>query len=122
MRLSTHFRSQEFDCHDGTPVPEYAYDDLRDLCRRYLEPLRSRFGAVTIVSGYRTPSHNRAVSGAPLSMHVYARARPGAAADITCRRGQPADWYRYLDARGAPGLGQYDEHVHVDTRRGHARW
>src|SRR4051794_26311569 len=96
-RPSTHFRWSEFRCHDGTPAPGFAHDDLRRLCRRYLEPLRRRYGPVWIISGYRTPEHNERVGGAPQSYHVYREARPGTAADVTAARGSPADWFALLD-------------------------
>lgn len=121
-RLSPHFSTEEFDCHDGTPVPGHAYADLQALCRRFLEPLRSAYGPVTIISGYRTRKQNAAVGGAPQSFHMYRAARPGAAADLRCRRGTPADWYRELDRLGVPGLGKYSSHVHADNRSGRARW
>jgi len=95
---------------------------LSRLCEDYLEPLRRRYGPVTIVSGYRTVSYNARVGGAPQSYHVYRASRQGVAADIYCANGRPADWYRALDARGAGGLGRYDGHVHVDNRPYRARW
>lgn len=121
-RLSAHFHSREFDCKDGTPVPAHAHDDLIDLCVRYLEPLRARFGPVTIVSGYRHPAYNRRVGGAPNSFHIYLRDRRGAAADISCRDGEPSSWHAWLLAAGPGGLGKYSTHVHVDNRHGRARW
>src|SRR4051812_27068133 len=122
MRLSAHFDSSEFRCHDGTPCPEHAYGDLIRLCRRYLEPLRGEFGPVIIVSGYRTRAHNAAVGGVRGSFHVYRRDRPGATADVRAARGRPAEWYAYLDELAVPGLGRYADHVHADNRQGHARW
>lgn len=122
MYLTRHFDSREFDCHSGAAVPTYAMDDLRMLCRVYLEPLREAWGPVTVVSGYRTRRYNMAVGGAPASMHVYLRSRPGAAADVTCARGDPEKWYRTLAALGPGGLGRYPGHVHVDSRHGYARW
>lgn len=122
MKLGRHFDSAEFSCHDGTPAPRDSYDQLRDLCRRYLEPLRREFGAVTILSGYRTASYNREVGGAPHSYHVYDRHDVGVAADIAAAHGHPRDWYEALDAMEPGGLGYYAGHVHVDNRSGHARW
>jgi len=121
-RLSAHFDSSEFDCHDGTRVPGFALGRVRRLCRSYLEPLRAEFGPVRVISGFRTPEHNRSVGGAPHSYHVYAAERPGAAADVSAARGTSRQWYDFLDRRGPGGLGFYDGHVHVDTRNGHARW
>jgi uncharacterized protein YcbK (DUF882 family) len=122
MRLTPHFTLEEFACHDGTPAPSHARDDLVELCRNYLEPLRARFGPVTVRSGYRTAEYNRRVGGAPASFHVYRRERKGAAADVTAATGDAADWYRALARLDPPGLGSYPDHVHVDTRAWHARW
>src|SRR3954453_10332336 len=121
-RPSTHFRWSEFRCHDGTSAPGHSHPDLRQLCVRYLEPLRRRYGVVWIISGYRTPEHNERVGGAPSSYHVYRMERVGVAADIAASRGTPAQWFALLDALDAPGLGKYPGHVHVDNRDGHARW
>jgi uncharacterized protein YcbK (DUF882 family) len=122
VRLSPHFRSEEFDSHDGARMPLRYRWKLRRLCRRYLEPLRSRFGPVTVTSGYRSLSHNARVGGAPRSFHTFVAGRAGAAADVVCARGRPGEWHAYLDSIGAPGLGLYPSFVHVDTRRGRARW
>jgi|tagenome__1003787_1003787.scaffolds.fasta_scaffold20300870_2 uncharacterized protein YcbK (DUF882 family) len=122
QRLTAHFNSAEFDCHDGTPTPAHAYDDLRRLCRDFLEPLRHRFGPVIIVSGYRHAAYNRQVGGAPDSFHIYRESRAGAAADVQARNGGPAQWTSYLNALHANGLHGYSDHVHVDNRAGSARW
>jgi uncharacterized protein YcbK (DUF882 family) len=122
FRVSPHFRLREFYCRDGTPVPGFAVDDVTHLARSLLEPLRARYGAVRIISGYRPARYNARVGGAPASMHIYRRARPGAAADLVAEHGDPRSWYALLDELGAGGLGLYPQHVHVDTRRGHARW
>jgi len=121
MRLSPHFDSREF-AQGGTAAPSGYLLWARKLCVTYLEPLRAEFGPVTVISGFRTVSHNAQVGGAPASMHLRRAGRRGAAADITCARGTPAEWYRFLDARGVPGLGAYSTHVHADNRAGRARW
>lgn len=122
MRLSAHFDTTEFRCRDGTPAPPHSHDDLRNLCRTFLEPLRARYGPVRVISGYRTPSWNRRVSGAPRSFHLYERDRAGAAADIVASSGTPRQWYAALERLNPGGLGLYSGHVHVDNRRGRARW
>jgi uncharacterized protein YcbK (DUF882 family) len=121
-RPSPHFTWREFACHDGTPVPLHAHSDVGRLCRSYLEPLRSRYGPVTIISGYRHRSYNAQVGGAPASMHIYRIDRRGAAADIKCARGSPREWFAFLDRMHPGGLGYYPSHVHVDNRVGRARW
>jgi uncharacterized protein YcbK (DUF882 family) len=89
----------------------------------YLEPLRARYGPVTIISGYRTRRYNESVNGAPQSFHIYLLSRYGVAADIWCREGSARAWYRFLDGLKPGGLGAYTGHVHVDNRTGApARW
>jgi hypothetical protein len=130
--ISANFDREEFDCHDGTPVPpEYAQDPTRlpllvDQC---LQPLRDRLQRrIRIVSGYRSPAHNTAVGGASASQHMEMRA-----ADIEVEGMAPSDVHAViLDmvATGSiylGGLGLYTGWVHVDVRArpddGHlARW
>jgi zinc D-Ala-D-Ala carboxypeptidase len=42
---------------------------LRELAQDLLEPVRSRFGAIRITSGYRSPALNAAIGGSPTSVH-----------------------------------------------------
>jgi uncharacterized protein YcbK (DUF882 family) len=120
--LSPHFIVQEFACHDGTPVPDGTFEMLSELCVKYLEPVRAKWGVTLVLSGYRHRQYNRQVGGAPGSFHVYRASRRGVAADIRAWAGGPTDWARTLERLHAPGLGVYADHVHVDTRPGHARW
>lgn len=103
-RLSRHFWRDEFDCRDGTEA-----SPSRELIKR-LEKLRSICGGkpLVIVSGYRTPSHNKSVGGAAHSQHLY-----NAAADI------PKGYATVAQARraGFTGIGvRADWVVHVDVR------
>ncbi len=50
---------------------------LHILVAKVLQPLRDKFGPVTINSGYRSPAVNTAVGGSPYSDHCL-----GMAADI----------------------------------------
>lgn len=122
MQLSPHFHSREFRSHDGAPTPAGYLRELRFLCVCFLEPLRVEFGPVTIHSGHRSRSHNDHVGGADRSRHLDLPGRAGAAADLSCRRGTPREWYRFLDEDDIGGLGLYETHVHADTRRERARW
>ena len=129
QRLSKHFIVEEFDCHDGTRVQPRDYNGLKFLCRTYLEPLRAKYGSVTILSGFRTRSHNRKVRGASNSFHVYtAHDGNDQAADIRCRGGSPRKWHATLAAirrnkrGGKGGLGLYSTFVHVDLRDYPANW
>ena len=83
-RLSEHFTLREFTdsgtarLHniDNTPQPIHI-ERLRALCQQSLEPLRRRFGAIRVTSGYRSQRLNALVGGAPTSQHTM-----GEAADI----------------------------------------
>jgi uncharacterized protein YcbK (DUF882 family) len=122
VKLTEHFDSAEFTSHDGqVPSPSYLAS-ARELCRDYLEPLRREFGACKVISGYRSVEQNRAVGGAPASMHLSRRGRAGAAADVSFARGTPRDWYVAAEKLLPGGLGRYDSHLHIDNRRGYARW
>lgn len=59
--------------------PAACQERLHLLCVNVLEPLRRRFGAIRVTSGYRSPAVNRAVGGAPTSQHCL-----GEAADLYC--------------------------------------
>lgn len=122
MKLSEHFDSAEFLSKDGEGMALGYLSELRQLCRVYLEPLRREFGVVTVHSGHRSARQNRRVGGAPQSRHLDLPGRAGAAADVSAARGRPADWYEFLDRLAPGGLGLYPTHVHVDNRRGRARW
>lgn len=88
---------------------------LRANARRlatHLEELRRIIGhqAVPIISGYRSPRHNRAVGGAPHSQHLRA-----AAADIPYGLATVEQAMR----AGFTGIGERDGWaVHVDVRPG----
>lgn len=60
-------------------VPSFmVVDNLRELCKRILDPLRLLYGApVTVTSGYRSRALNAAVGGVRNSQHL-----TGMAADI----------------------------------------
>ena len=66
--------------------------NLQHLCDMVLQPLRDRFGAITISSGLRTSALNKAVGGAKNSQHM-----TGEAADIrlpSVAKGR--EYYEYL--------------------------
>ena len=82
----------------------------------FAQELRKAFGPTVVGSGYRDPSHNASVGGAPDSLHLYFNAL-----DLTPATGTPEDWGLFLMARGLArfgGCGVYSNanFVHVDTR------
>ena len=112
--MSKHFKQAEFACkHCG----EIKYDPHLVAL---LELVRLKFKAPVIVtSGYRCPTHNKNVGGAPKSKHV-----EGIAADIKVKGVAPSEVFDYLDSTypDCYGLGLYSGWVHVDTRSQKARW
>jgi uncharacterized protein YcbK (DUF882 family) len=119
LRLTRNFTRPEFDCREGPPVPDYMHDDLERLCQKFLEPMRSRFGAAHVNSGHRWRFYNVKIGGAVGSYHEYEIRQKYPAADLTFARGTPAEWAAYArelaDRHGIGGVGQYSSFVHVDT-------
>ena len=54
----------------GEASREEVIENLRELCRCVLEPLRRCVGRVIVVGGYRCEAVNRAVMGAEHSQHL----------------------------------------------------
>lgn len=120
---SRHFTYSEFDCRDGTKMPDAAKPSLRHLCQEYLEPLRAHArrrtagATVHINSGYRTPAYNARVGGVSNSIHIYSAHPAAVAADITVSGMSPAQVADFLDGLGPGGLGRYSTFTHVDNRQ-----
>ena len=121
-RPGKYFSWSEFDVDHRRPLPPTRRPAYRHLCRHYLDPLREEFGPVTVTSSLRSPGYNARVGGAPRSQHLTTAPEVIAAADVWCRRGLPAQWFKFLDDLRVGGLGLYQDHVHVDTRLQRARW
>lgn len=82
--LSEHFSLEEM-TRSGVSIrmridnnpDEGQVENMRQLCRNVLEPVRRRFGVTRITSGFRSQALNAAVGGAPDSQHLR-----GEAADL----------------------------------------
>jgi hypothetical protein len=123
-QLSANFGLGEFASHDGAPTPQEVQANLRELAAQ-LEVLKAELGGatVTIMSGYRSPAHNREVGGATNSEHMQGRAADIKVAGFTPR--QVADTIERLIREGRMkqgGLGRYASFTHYDTRGTAARW
>lgn len=99
-----HFCAREIACKgDGSLLVVPAAMDA-------LEAMRRAWGApLIIISGYRSPDHNRKVGGAPKSKHM-----EGIAFDISCRPSRQDDLIACARAAGFIGIGRYDQWIHVD--------
>lgn len=111
--LSKYFDRHEFACSCGC-----GFDTVDHELIILLEAIREQFDRpITINSGCRCPDHNAAVGGSENSQHLYGRA-----ADIVVKDTPAvivAEAAKMLDA---PGLGEYENFTHVDSRVGFARW
>jgi hypothetical protein len=67
-QLSEHFTDTELRV---AGQPERVVNNAKFLCLQILEPLREKFGALAIDSGYRDPAHNESVGGVHGSFHLY---------------------------------------------------
>ena len=79
MKLTKNFDIKEFVCHDGSVPNAEQTQNIKELCENVLQPLREAYGAIEIMSGYRSPAYNKQVGGALNSKHT-----TGEAADIKC--------------------------------------
>lgn len=114
-KLSANFKVNEFACNDGSN-PVFISPELV----RILQEIRDYFKApITINSGFRTATKNKAVGGSPNSQHLY-----GMAADITVKGVEPKKVYAYADSLMpyTGGVGLYKTFTHVDCRRVKSRW
>jgi len=124
MKLAKNFTRQEFDCNDGTPVPEQYMSNCKKVAEN-LQVLRDYLKEPVLItgSGYRTPAHNKAVGGAKNSQHLYANA-----ADINVRSKSPKQLAAVIEKlikagkMEQGGIGIYKGFVHYDRRGTAARW
>lgn len=124
MRLTANFSRAEFDCKDGTPVPEQFMGNVRKLAQQ-LQILRDEIKEPVMItgSGYRTIDHNRRVGGAPNSQHLTA-----SGADINARNYTPRQLANVIERlirekkMMQGGIGVYKGFVHYDIRGTRARW
>jgi len=124
MKLTKNFTRQEFDCKDGTIVPQKYMANLQCLAEN-LQVLRDEIGEPVMVtgSGYRTPSHNAKVGGAKNSQHLTA-----SGADINAKNYTPAELAKVIEKlivegkMQEGGIGIYKGFVHYDIRGVRARW
>jgi uncharacterized protein YcbK (DUF882 family) len=119
MKISTHFRLEEFDCKDGTLVPIDYVENVKALVYGVLEPVRKAWGfPIQIISGYRTCSWNTMVRGATHSYHLKAKAadiQPYDLHDVIKLYDLILELYNSHHLQGLGGLGEYKNFIHVDT-------
>jgi len=123
MRLTQHFKLQEFQSKDGAEMPRNVMENIFRLSD-HLQVIRNAIGnPIHINSAYRSLSHNAAIGGVKGSFHTL-----GMAADITSRNHTPKELYDIIEGLiesgklSEGGLGLYKSFVHTDIRGDRARW
>lgn len=122
--VTEHFKWAEFDCKDGTAVPEVFLDNVKTVAKQ-LEVIREAIGnkAIYINSAYRTPSHNEKVGGVKDSFHLRAKA-----VDIRVKGLTTDQLYNVIKGLMddgtilCGGLGKYKTFVHYDIRGWFSTW
>ncbi len=123
MKLTANFTLREFECNDGTTVPEKYISNVNKLAYN-LQVLRDELKKpIHINSGYRHPAYNKRIGGAKFSQHLTA-----SASDITVRDITPKKLARTIlklikqGKMNEGGVGLYNGFVHYDIRGTKARW
>lgn len=97
---------------NNTPTAAVERNLVR-LCTDFLEPLRGRFGAISVSSGYRSPALNAAINGSKTSAHMTGRAADLKPVNPSVRL---VDVVRWLQASKLPFdqvIYEYGRWVHV---------
>lgn len=121
--LTTNISRHELKCKCGKcqyqSVDFETISIVQEACDHFAKMLDIDKVILTITSAHRCPAHNAAVGGGMKSQHMYASAM-----DIDIDGIPPEQLFRYLDNKYPDrlGLGLYRTFVHIDTRRGKARW
>lgn len=116
-QVSENLTSNEFACRHCDVAK------IDDKLITFVQKIRDHFGKpVTINSGYRCPTHNKAVGGASGSYHT-----KGMAADIRISGVDPIEIAKYAESIGVLGIGLYETNqdgffVHIDTRTKKSFW
>lgn len=124
MKLTKNFTRQEFDCKDGTRVPNEFLPNVQELAEN-LQVLRDYISEPVMItgSGYRTPKHNKKVGGAKFSQHLTA-----SGADINAKNYTPKELAEVIEKlikegkMKEGGIGIYKGFLHYDIRGNKARW
>ena len=123
MKLTKNFSKSEFDCKDGSEMPNDVFENVKILAEQ-MQVLRDELGVpIHLTNGYRSVSHNRKVGGAKNSQHLY-----GKACDMQVKGMSPKKVYLTIERLIKEGkmlqggLGLYNTFVHYDCRLTRARW
>lgn len=123
MKLTKNFYKYEFECKDGSKMPEEVFNNVKELAKS-LQIIRDCIKKpITLTNAYRSLSHNRSIGSKDTSQHV-----KGKAADLQVDGLTPNELYTIIEdliLKGKlqeGGLGLYNTFVHYDRRGYRARW
>ena len=123
MKLTKNFSKSEFECKDGSEMPNDVFENIKVLAEQ-MQVLRDELGVpIHLTSAYRSPSHNRKAGGKSNSQHLY-----GKACDMQVKGMSPKKVYLTIERLIKEGkmlqggLGLYNTFVHYDWRLTRARW
>lgn len=123
MKLTDNFSRWEFECKDGSEMPDYVVFNVYKLAVA-LQTIRGCIGyPISITNAYRSLEHNRSIGSKDTSQHIL-----GKAADLQVEEMSVLDLYEtietLIDWGHIPegGLGIYNTFVHYDIRGTKARW
>lgn len=121
--LSKRFQVREFRCKDGTDRI-YIETGLIDC----LEKVFNHFNCskINIVSGYRTPKHDKAVGGRGAGNHVNGKAADFVAYDKNGNKISSKEVVLYLEDIGIKGIGYRsggsETSTHIDINYRNKKW
>jgi uncharacterized protein YcbK (DUF882 family) len=123
MQITAHFKRSEFDCKDGTIVPEKFMTNLKLLCKN-LEVIRLYFHRFIIInSGFRSSQHNKDVGGSSKSYHLTAQACDFRIKDISPSEiATVMEMLIFEEKLMEGGIGIYKSHIHYDVSGIKRRW
>lgn len=123
MNLTPDFTLSEFNCNDGTKIPQKYMANVKELANN-LQVLRDELNQpIHVNSAYRHPEYNKRIGGAKFSQHLTASASDIVVRDMTPKK--VAKTILKLIKQGKikeGGVGLYNGFVHYDIRGKKARW
>ena len=123
MKITKNFSLAEFDCKDGSAMPNSVIINIIELAKNLQELRYYLKTSITVNSGYRSPKYNAKIGGVKNSQHVLGKASDLMVKGFTPK--QVADAIEKLIKAGKMkegGIGVYPTFTHYDIRGVKARW
>jgi uncharacterized protein YcbK (DUF882 family) len=123
MKITKNFNLQEFDCRDGSQVPQEYMHNVAKLCEN-LQVLREHINKpIIVISGYRSPEYNTKIKGAKKSQHMLAKAADIVVPGMTSLEVRNIILELIKEGKMCKGgVGIYPTFTHYDVRGYNARW